>query len=104
MIPILWVLGIKFLREESLIKENKMIQEIINNQIEKIKLKNRRHKHVRNVGDHLLYMHWGLADKAMKMHTLEGKELNMHVKSMTLMSSRIADYKKYINLITFLQK
>ena len=49
-------------------------------------------------------MHWRLADKAMKMHTLEGKELNIHVKVMTLMSSRIADYKKYINLITFLQK
>ena len=81
-----------------------MIQEIINNQIEKIKLKNRRYKHVRNVGDHLLYMHWKLSDKAMKMHILKGKELNVHIKSMTIISSRIADYKKYINLITFLQK
>ena len=61
-------------------------------------------KVIKKVGDHLVYMHWRLADKAMKMHTLEGKELNIHVKVMTLMSSRIADYKKYINLITFLQK
>ena len=81
-----------------------MIQEIIQNQIEKIKLKNRRYRHIKKVGDHLVYMHWRLADKAMKMHTLEGKELNIHVKVMTLMSSRIADYKKYINIITFLQK
>ena len=36
MIPILWVLETKFSLEENLIKENKMIQEIINNQIEKI--------------------------------------------------------------------
>ena len=104
MIPILWVLETKFSLEESLIKENKMIQEIINNQIEKIKLKNRRYKHIRKVGDHLLYMHWMLSDKAMKMHTLKGRELNIHIKSMTIISSRIADYKKYINLITFLQK
>ena len=104
MIPILWVLGIKFSLEESLTKENKMIQEIINDQIEKIKLKNRRYKHIKKVGDHLLYMHWTLSDKAMKMHTLGGRELNIHIECMILISSRIADYKKYINLITFLQK
>ena len=62
------------------------------------------YKHIRKVGDHLLYMHWMLSDKAMKMHTLKGRELNIHIKSMTIISSRIADYKKYINLITFLQK
>ena len=81
-----------------------MIQEIINDQIEKIKLKNRRYKHIKKVGDHLLYMHWALSDKAMKMHALEDKELNIHIECMILISSRIADYKKYINLITFLQK
>ena len=81
-----------------------MIQEIINNQIEKIKLRSRRYRHIKKVGDHLVYMHWRLADKAMKTHTLKGRELNIHVKAMILMSSRIDDYKRYINLITFMQR
>ena len=66
--------------------------------------KRKRNDTRNNTKSNRKYMHWRLADKAMKMHTLEGKELNIHVKVMTLMSSRIADYKKYINLITFLQK
>lgn len=81
-----------------------MIQEIIQNQIEKIKLRSRRYRHIKKVGDHLVYMHWRLADKAMKIHTLKGRELNIYVKAMILMSSRIDDYKRYINLITFMQR
>ena len=80
-----------------------MIQEIINNQIEKIKLKNKRYRHIRKVGNHLYYMHSKLSNKAMDMHLLEGEELNKHVKNMKMLSSRIKDYKKYINLITFMQ-
>ena len=81
-----------------------MIQEIINNQIEKIKLKNRRYKHISKVGDHLYHMHSKLSDKAMHMHSLDGKEFNQYVKDMKMLSSRIEDYKKYISLITFMQK
>ena len=81
-----------------------MIQEIINNQIEKIKLKNRRYRHINKVGDHLYHMHSKLSDKAMHMHSLDGKEFNQYVKDMKRLSSRIEDYKKYISLITFMQK
>lgn len=85
-------------------KEDKMIQEIINNQIEKIKLKNRRYRHINKVGDHLYHMHSKLSDKAMHMHSLDGKEFNQYVRDMKRLSSRIEDYKKYISLITFMQK
>ena len=81
-----------------------MIQEIINNHIEKIKLKNRKYKHIKKVGDHLYHMHSKLSDKAMNMHTLDGKEFNKYVKDMKMLSSRIEDYKKYISLITFMRK
>ncbi len=85
-------------------KEDKMIQEIINNQIEKIKLRNRRYKHISKVSHHLYYMYSNLSDKAMHMHSLDGKEFNQYVRDMKRLSSRIEDYKKYISLITFMQK
>ena len=49
-------------------------------------------------------MHSKLSDKAMHMHSLDGKEFNQYVKDMKMLSSRIEDYKKYINLITFMRK
>ena len=81
-----------------------MIQEIINNHIEKIKLKNRRYKHISKVGDHLYHMHSKLSDRAMNMHTLDGKEFNQYVKDMKMLSSRIEDYKKIYKSYNFYEE
>jgi len=80
-----------------------MIQEIINSQIEKIKLKNKRYKHLKFVGQRLYEMHSEITNESMELHKLSGKKFDHKVQRLVLLSSNIDRYKKYLRLITFLR-
>lgn len=75
------------------------------NQIKtKYNLYSKKQKHVNFVGDRLYEMYNEITSESMELHKLKGAKFQHKVNRLVLLSSNIDRYKKYLKLITFMQK
>ena len=81
-----------------------MVLEFIHNIRNKHNLYSRKQKHLRFVGQRLYDLHSEITSESMELHTLKGKRLELKVNRLVLLSSNIDRYKRYLKLITFMQK
>jgi len=63
------------------------------------KLKSRKTQHVNAVRDHMWYLHNKLNKNSFELSDLEGKALNLKVKEIQSIGSRMKQYRKHLNLI-----
>jgi len=75
------------------------------NQIKtKYNLYSKKQKHVNFVGNRLYEMYNEITSESMELHKLKGSKFNNKIQRLVLLSSSIDRYKKYLKLITFMQK
>jgi len=60
--------------------------------------------HVKFITNRLWELHTEITDNSMQLHTLTGKKLEIKVNRLVLLSSNIDRYKRYLKLITFMQR
>lgn len=62
-------------------------------------LKSRKRKHISVIRQHIFNLHMQLSSKATNIDNLKGKELNIKVKELQSISSRMKEYQKYLKLV-----
>ena len=64
----------------------------------------RKQLHVKFITNRLWELHTEITDQSMRLHNLTDKKLQLKVNRLVLLSSNIDRYKKYLKLITFMQR
>jgi len=60
--------------------------------------------HVKFITNRLWELHTEITDQSMRLHNLTDTKLQLKVNRLVLLSSNIDRYKKYLKLITFMQR
>ena len=64
----------------------------------------RKQIHVKFITNRLWELHTEITDQSMRLHNLTDTKLQLKVNRLVLLSSNIDRYKKYLKLITFMQR
>jgi len=64
----------------------------------------RKQLHVKFITNRLWELHTEITDQSMRLHNLTDTKLQLKVNRLVLLSSNIDRYKKYLKLITFMQR
>ena len=64
----------------------------------------RKQLHVKFITNRLWELHTEITDQSMQLHNLTDKKLEVKVNRLVLLSSNIDRYKRYLKLITFMQR
>jgi len=65
----------------------------------RLNLKTRKQSHVKKVRDHIFTLHRKLTEETLDIHELKAEELEQKVETLQLISKRMRQYQKYLNLL-----